>query len=88
MKGHIDVPAERLEMVRDALVMHIRLTREEPGCIFFDVDPCPEVAGRYLVSEAFVDEAAFKHHQDRAGNSAWAKVSEGIVREYETWVVT
>ena len=87
LEGHIDVPADRADAVEEALKEHIRLTREEPGCIYFKVNPCPDVKGRYLVSEAFVDEAAFAHHQQRAGNSDWTKASEGIPRDYKTWIV-
>ena len=87
LSGHIDVPTERLDEVREALTQHITLTRAEEGCIFFNVDACPKVAGRFLVSEAFVDEEAFKVHQSRGANSSWAEVSVGIPREYETWVV-
>ena len=87
LEGHIDVPASRIVEVREALKEHIRLTREEQGCIFFNVDPCPDVEGRFLVSEAFVDEAAFNSHQERAGNSTWAEASKGVPRDYKTWVV-
>lgn len=87
LEGHIDVPYAQLEAVKAGLVDHIRLTREEEGCIFFNVDPCPKVSGRFLVSEAFVDEAAFKFHQERAGTAPWADVSKDIPRSYSTWIV-
>ncbi len=83
LKGHIDVPPERLEAVAEALPLHIELSRAEAGCIFFNVDPCPEVAGRFLVSESFENRASFDAHQARTKTSAWAKVTEGIPREYE-----
>ena len=87
LEGYIDVPAHRLSEVDLALQKHIRLTRNEPGCVYFKVNPCNEVEGRYLVSEAFVDKRAFDFHQERAAKSDWAKVSEGIPRNYRTWVV-
>ena len=87
LEGYIDVPLERLEAIETALQEHIRLTREEPGCIYFNVDPCPDNQGRFIVSEAFVDEAAFAFHQERGGNSPWAKISEGIPRNFKKWVV-
>ena len=87
LEGHIDVPSERIAQVSEALKEHIRLTREEAGCIFFNVDACSEVAGRFLVSEAFVDEAAFNFHQERAGASPWAEASAGVPRDYKTWVL-
>jgi len=88
LEGHIDVPAERVEQVNKALEDHIKLTRAEEGCIFFNVDPCSDVEGRFLVSEAFVDEYAFKFHQERAGSSPWAETSKDIPRNYKTWVVS
>lgn len=87
LEGHIDVPAERIAQVSEGLKDHIKLTREEEGCIFFNVDACSKVEGRYLVSEAFVDEAAFQFHQERAGASPWAEVTKGVPREYKTWVI-
>lgn len=87
LEGHIDVPAGRVAQVNAALKEHIRLTREEEGCIFFNVDACEKVVGRFLVSEAFVDEGAFKFHQERAGASSWAEESAGVPRDYKTWVI-
>lgn len=88
LEGHIDVPADRIAQVSEALEDHIKLTREEEGCIFFNVDACSEVEGRFLVSEAFVDEAAFNAHQKRAVSSPWAQASKDVPRKYETWLVS
>ncbi|MGB7285374.1 MAG: antibiotic biosynthesis monooxygenase [Salaquimonas sp.] len=85
--GYIDVPADRLAEVKEALRLHIDLTRKETGCIFFNVDPSDEIEGRFKVSEAFVDQAAFDAHQARARISPWAIASEGIPRDYKISVV-
>lgn len=82
LTGHIDVPAERVEEVQAALPAHIALTLAEPGCLSFDISPCPDVAGRFLVSEAFVDSRAFDAHQERMKASDWANVTKGIPRDY------
>jgi quinol monooxygenase YgiN len=82
LTGYIDVPPDRMDDIQAALPAHISLTRAEPGCLSFDVSPCPEVKGRFLVSEAFVDQQAFDAHQARAGASDWANVSDGIPRDY------
>jgi quinol monooxygenase YgiN len=82
LTGHIDVPSERVADIQAALPTHIALTRAEPGCLSFDVSPCPDVKGRFLVSEAFVDQQAFDAHQARTGASEWAKASQGIPRDY------
>ena len=83
LNGHIDVPADRMEAVTEALPLHIELSRAEPGCIFFNVDACPDVPGRFLVSESFTDRDSFDAHQTRTKASAWAGVTEGVPREYE-----
>lgn len=87
LEGHIDVPAGQQDAVRVTLNDHIQLTRAEPGCIFFHVEPDDDHPGRFLVSEAFVDKAAFEVHQARAGNSPWAKASADVSRHYRSWVV-
>ena len=82
LTGYIDVPAERLDAVRAALTEHIRLTRAEEGCLRFDVTECADPFGRFEVSEAFATPAAFKAHQARGAQSAWADVTKGIARHY------
>jgi len=86
LNGHIDVPADRIEAVERALPAHISLTRAEAGCISFQVVPSETVKGRFMVSEVFVDQAAFDAHQTRTKSSDWFKVTEGIPREYSVRV--
>ncbi|MEM7215062.1 MAG: antibiotic biosynthesis monooxygenase [Pseudomonadota bacterium] len=88
LEGHIDVPEDRIPSVTIALEEHIELTRQEPGCIYFKVDPCQKVKGRFLVSEAFVNEEAFRFHQERAAASSWGQESSGLSRDYRTRVVS
>jgi len=80
LTGYIDVPADRLDAVSEALVEHLRLTRAEPGCESFDVTPAG--GGRLAVDELFVDRAAFEAHQARSAASEWAQVSAGLERSY------
>ena len=82
LTGHMDVPPERMEAVTIALAEHIALTLAETGCISFEVNPCPDIQGRFLVNETFVNQAAFDHHQTRTKASPWAKITEGLPREY------
>lgn len=82
LKGYMDVPFERITAVTKALAQHITLTRAEPGCLSFEVTPCPDVASRFLVAETFVDRAAFDHHQARASTSPWAEITAGLPRDY------
>ncbi|MCJ8324798.1 MAG: antibiotic biosynthesis monooxygenase [Rhizobiales bacterium] len=82
LDGYIDVPADRMATVEAALVIHIDLTREEVGCVSFEVIPCKTVEGRFLVSEIFTNQATFDDHQTRAKASAWFAASDGLAREY------
>ena len=88
LTGYMDVPRNRYPQVKAALDWHIKKTREEEGCLLFKVEPCTEVEYRFLVSEKFVDQAAFDAHQARTKESAWAEVTKLIPREYEVRVVT
>ncbi len=82
LKGHIDVPENRLAAVEAALPEHTALTRAEQGCTSFNVDPCPDVPGRFLVAETFNNQQAFDAHQERTKASIWAEVTKNIPREY------
>ncbi|MEX0307762.1 MAG: putative quinol monooxygenase [Ruegeria sp.] len=82
LQGYITVPAERLELVRQALPEHIALTRAEQGCISFEVVEDRDHAGRFNVSEVFENEAAFDAHQERTRASDWFQVTQGLERNY------
>ncbi len=88
LNGHLDVPADRWDAVSGALQDHVTLTRNEPGCIKFEVIPCREVELRLLVSEIFQDQASFDAHQARTKASPWAEITAGIPREYSIRVET
>ncbi len=83
LTGYMDVPLDKVHEVNIAVKDHIALTRAEEGCISFEVTSCPDVQGRFLVAEIFQDRAAFDHHQQRTGQSKWAKITKGMTRNYE-----
>lgn len=87
LSGHVDVPADRWDEVRLALQDHIRLTREEPGCIMFNVLPCREVELRLLVDEIFENQQAFDAHQARTKASPWAEITADLPRDYSVRVI-
>lgn len=82
LEGHIKVPGDRLQDIRNALTDHIRLTRAEPGCLRFDVTEDPDHPGLFTVQETFVDSASFRAHQTRVTASEWGRISAGIPRHY------
>lgn len=67
--------------VNKLLPRHIELTRAEPGCISFDVQP-NGAPGVWDVSECFKDTASFEEHQARVKTSEWGHKTAGIQREY------
>ncbi len=83
LDGYLDIPAERQEVVLSALPKHVELTLAEPGCLKFEVVESTEIAGRLLVSEIFVDQAAFEAHQTRNRASDWFRITAGIERHFE-----
>ncbi|EPF2931068.1 putative quinol monooxygenase [Vibrio navarrensis] len=83
LKGFILVPEPDLELVKNELVNHKRLTFDEPGCITFSVIENPEKPLRFDVYEEFVDKVAFEQHQKRVKASRWGKVTVNVERHYE-----
>lgn len=82
VEGHLDVPAEDLAAVKEALPTHIALTRNEAGCLVFKVEQDPECANRFQVYEEFESESAFDAHQTRVKNSAWSRLTRNARRDY------
>tara|TARA_R110002110_G_scaffold71258_1_gene190591 strand:+ start:880 stop:1158 length:279 start_codon:yes stop_codon:yes gene_type:complete len=83
LKGHIIVPDGDLPAVSAALVEHIRLTREEPGCLCFEVNVDQDNPNRYNVYEEFQDRSTFEQHQQRVAASDWGAVTQNVSRHYE-----
>jgi len=67
--------------VRRHLPEHVRLTRAEPGCLFFAVTESDDPR-LWRVEERFRDAAAFQAHQTRTRASLWARETADIARDY------
>lgn len=71
-----------VEIVKQYLPEHVRLTKAEPGCLSFDVlqtsDPLV-----WQVKECFTDQQAFDEHQLRTRSSDWWQATSKIKREYD-----
>lgn len=84
ISGYVDVPlADRADFAL-ALPEHTRLTNMEAGCQYFRVTPDPVIDGRYLVEEAFDDQAAYDVHMERTLKTKWAHITRNITRSYKT----
>ena len=71
-----------VELVRRHLPEHLRLTREEPGCISFEVSETDDPL-IWRVEELFADRAAFDFHQQRMRASEWFMAPSALPRDYE-----
>ncbi|MBD8064650.1 antibiotic biosynthesis monooxygenase [Devosia sp. PTR5] len=69
------------DAVRQYLPEHIRLTRQEPGCLSFEVAQSSDPLV-WTVKELFLDRAAFDAHQVRTKGSEWASQTATIRRDY------
>lgn len=65
------------------LPRHVELTRAEPGCVHFKVERDGD-RPIWRVEEQFVDEPAFRTHQQRVATSEWGRATAGIERRYVT----
>lgn len=74
--------AQESDLVKRLLPDHVRLTRNEPGCLAFDVKETADPLV-WTVREIFLDQTTFEAHQERTKNSTWGVQSQSIVREYE-----
>lgn len=73
---------EQVAVVNRYLPLHIKLTRAEPGCLFFDVNPTEDPL-IWRVDERFQDGDSFRAHQQRVAGSEWGKATANIDRDYE-----
>ena len=71
-----------VELVRRRLPEHLRLTREEPGCLSFEVSETDDPL-IWQVEELFADRAAFDFHQERTRASERFRATSAIPRDYE-----
>ena len=83
LKGFIIVPTADLSAIKKALISHKELTRNEPGCLMFNVTQSEINLNRFDVYEEFINKAAFEQHQVRVKNSTWGKAAANVERHYE-----
>jgi quinol monooxygenase YgiN len=73
---------EESELIRRFLPEHIRLTKNEPGCVAFEVKETADPLV-WTVEELFVDQKSFEAHQGRTKKSSWGVETGAIKRQYE-----
>jgi autoinducer 2-degrading protein len=57
---------DRVEAFAELIERHARNSRREDGCLAFDVCQDPEDPGRFVLYEAYRDEAAHRRHLEMA----------------------
>ncbi|MEH6836853.1 MULTISPECIES: putative quinol monooxygenase [Falsihalocynthiibacter] len=70
-----------VEVIKDSLNEHIRLTLNEPRCLSFKVWQTDD-ALVWRVEESFINSSAFSHHQQRTRASTWWAATAAILRNY------
>lgn len=69
-------------MVTQHLPLHIELTRAEPGCLSFEVNPTQNPL-IWQVDEQFQDGDSFRAHQQRVARSESGRATTHFARHYE-----
>ncbi|MDN3711073.1 GNAT family N-acetyltransferase [Paracoccus cavernae] len=69
------------ETIQTHLPRHLRLSRNEPGCLRFDIS-LTEDPFVWQIDVLFIDEAAFVAHQERTLASEWGRLSADITRDF------
>lgn len=83
LTGYILVPDTDLSAVIKELPTHIKLTRQERGCLAFDVSQDDQNNHRFNVYEEFLGQSAFDSHQARVRDSNWGKMTVNVERHYQ-----
>lgn len=84
LEGYVLVSNSDLAAVKNELVNHIQLTRQEEGCLVFEVSQDNKNMNRFNVYEEFVSKDAFKLHHQRLSSTEWGKVSSRLEKHYKT----
>ena len=82
LSGFITVPDSELALIKSELPNHIKLTRQEAGCLSFNVTQSDSDKNRFDVIEIFENREAFENHQNRVKSSYWGQVTTNIERHY------
>lgn len=76
------MPEKDLKKVKAELPNHIENTRQESGCVIFEVKEDQENKNRFNVYEEFANQEAFDSHQQRVAASRWGQVTKDVRRSY------
>ncbi len=72
----------KLDLVKAEISKLIDVTREEEGCITYDLHQDNENPNFFLVYEIWENEILWKKHAENPNLSAFTKATEGAVAEF------
>jgi len=87
LTGTIIIPTDMQAALIPLLEQHKAFTRQEPGCLKFDVTQDTDDSTLFHVDELFEDEAAFAHHQSEGAARPWGAASKNLTRDFNKLVV-
>jgi len=70
LEGYVIASDSDLASVKSELANHIQLTRQEEGCLIFEVTQDDKNKNRFNVYEEFISQEAFKAHQQRLSSTS------------------
>ncbi|GAA1002402.1 antibiotic biosynthesis monooxygenase [Acrocarpospora pleiomorpha] len=80
---NLQVRPDRLDAFLDGIQANARASRQEPGCLRFDVLRSDEDPHRFLLYEIYRDEAAFyTEHRSTPHYAGWRRVAEACVEDH------
>lgn len=82
LTGYIKVSRSERRVSQQHLAQHIQNTRQEAGCLAFEVNQSAEDDCAFTVFECFKDQAAFESHQARVKVSLWGEISRNAERVF------
>jgi (4S)-4-hydroxy-5-phosphonooxypentane-2,3-dione isomerase len=83
LKGYIIVLESDLKAVKSEMSKHIELTRQEVGCLVFEISQNINQSNLFEVYEEFADRESFELHQRRVASSKWGLVTKNVKRQYQ-----
>lgn len=83
LEGQIVIYDHDLPTVMAELPIHIQLTRQEEGCLRFEVTQSLSAKNVLFVCEEFIDRGAFDVHQRRVSSSVWGRATQNAQRHYQ-----
>lgn len=83
--AHLIVREEAVEAFRERLARHAATSRDEPGCLRFDVYQSTETAGLFWLHETYADAAALEAHRASPHFQAFRADVDGWVTDRDWW---